>query len=155
MPAALRGEIAPLSCGMVTVTSVSAKLSVTVAVSTHTLPLPDTAVVMLTSVLDDVKPKSAAVTPVTAWLNVAVIGMTLLAVVAALAPSLDEKVGAGPCGTVVYWSVPDLDAALSWLQDHGATLYRGPITIEGGQRMCQVQDPWGNCIGLRSKPVAG
>ena len=62
----------------------------------------------------------------------------------------DGKVGAGPCGTVVYWSVPDLDAALSWLLAHGATLFRGPMDIENGQRMCQVQDPWGNCIGLRT-----
>ncbi|MDY0831642.1 MULTISPECIES: VOC family protein [unclassified Pseudomonas] len=31
----------------------------------------------------------------------------------------------------------------------GATLYRGPMKIEGGEWMCQVRDPWGNCIGLR------
>lgn len=30
-----------------------------------------------------------------------------------------------------------------------AALYRGPIGIEAGQRMCQVRDPWDNCIGLR------
>ena len=23
------------------------------------------------------------------------------------------------------------------------------MSIEGGQLMCQVQDPWSNCIGLR------
>jgi predicted enzyme related to lactoylglutathione lyase len=61
----------------------------------------------------------------------------------------DAKVGAGPAGSVVYWRVPDLAAALAHFQSLGATLYRGPMRIEDGERMCQVRDPWGNCIGLR------
>jgi len=61
----------------------------------------------------------------------------------------DAKVASGPAGTVVYWQVPDFDDALQHLQDIGARLYRGPMPIEDGQAMCQVQDPWGNCIGLR------
>ena len=51
----------------------------------------------------------------------------------------DEKVSAGPSGTVVYWQVENL----------AAKLYRGPMNIENGEAMCQVQDPWGSCIGLR------
>jgi predicted enzyme related to lactoylglutathione lyase len=31
----------------------------------------------------------------------------------------------------------------------GGTLYRGPLDIQDDMRMCQVKDPWGNCIGLR------
>lgn len=61
----------------------------------------------------------------------------------------DEKVANAPAGTVVYWHAPDFAAALRQLLDAGATLYRGPLDIEGGQTMCQVRDPWGNCIGLR------
>ena len=61
----------------------------------------------------------------------------------------DTKVSSGPCGTVVYWSVPQFEQALDHLQSLGARLYRGPLAIEAGQSMCQVQDPWGNCIGLR------
>ena len=61
----------------------------------------------------------------------------------------DEKVTAGPSGSVVYWHVHDFDQALQDIQDAGAVLHRGPMTIEHGQRMCQVRDPWGNCIGLR------
>ncbi len=61
----------------------------------------------------------------------------------------DEKVSSGPAGTVVYWSVADLGAALSRLQALGGTLYRGPMAIEDGLALCQVQDPWGNCIGLQ------
>jgi len=61
----------------------------------------------------------------------------------------DTKVSSGPCGTVVYWQVPSFEETLEHFQSLGARLYRGPMQIEGGQLMCQVQDPWGNCIGLR------
>jgi predicted enzyme related to lactoylglutathione lyase len=61
----------------------------------------------------------------------------------------DEKVSNAPAGSVVYWHTPDFDASLAHLLLLGATLYRGPGDIEYGQRMCQVRDPWSNCIGLR------
>ena len=61
----------------------------------------------------------------------------------------DEKVSAGASGSVVYWNVPDFDQALAHFQSIKATVYRGPAEIEDGKRMCQVRDPWGNCIGLR------
>jgi predicted enzyme related to lactoylglutathione lyase len=65
-----------------------------------------------------------------------------------LVPS-DSKVASGAAGSVVYWQVPKFEAALAHFKSIGARLYRGPMQIEGGQCMCQVQDPWGNCIGLR------
>ena len=61
----------------------------------------------------------------------------------------DEKVSSGAAGSVAYWHVADFDFALSHMQSIGATLYRGPADIEAGKRICQVRDPWGNCIGLR------
>ena len=61
----------------------------------------------------------------------------------------DEKVASGAAGSVVYWRVDDFDLTLRHMQSIGATLYRGPADIEDGKRMCQVRDPWGNCIGLR------
>jgi len=66
----------------------------------------------------------------------------------------DAKVGAGAAGSVVYWRVADFDAALARLQALGATLYRGPGAIEDGESMCQLRDPWGNCIGLRGPRAA-
>jgi predicted enzyme related to lactoylglutathione lyase len=66
----------------------------------------------------------------------------------------DEKVSSGAAGTVVYWRVEDLNAALEHFKGLGASLYRGPIEIENGLSMCQVRDPWGNCIGLRGPGVA-
>lgn len=72
------------------------------------------------------------------------IGDVQLEIVAA-----DEKVSSGSAGSVVYWRVVELSGDLRRLLDLGATLYRGPLQIEAGQGMCQVRDPWGNCIGLR------
>ncbi|PYY66855.1 glyoxalase/bleomycin resistance/dioxygenase family protein [Pseudomonas jessenii] len=63
----------------------------------------------------------------------------------------DDKVASGPAGSVVYWFVADLSAEIARLGTLGATLYRGPLDIDGGDRICQVRDPWGNCIGLRQK----
>ena len=61
----------------------------------------------------------------------------------------DEKVTSGTAGSVAYWQVEDFDVALQHMQSKGATLYRGPLKVEDNLRMCQVRDPWGNCIGLR------
>ncbi len=61
----------------------------------------------------------------------------------------DEKVSSGPSGTVVYWWVENLAGAVAHLESIGARLYRGPMRIEREVSMCQVQDPWNNCIGLR------
>jgi predicted enzyme related to lactoylglutathione lyase len=63
----------------------------------------------------------------------------------------DEKVSSGACGSVVYWHVKHFESSLQHLQSIGAKLYRGPMQIEDGLSMCQVQDPWGNCIGLRGR----
>src|SRR5690349_5134564 len=72
------------------------------------------------------------------------VGEVMIEIVAA-----DAKVTSGAAGSVVYWRVESLDDALAHFRGVGATLYRGPLAIERGERMCQVQDPWGNCIGLR------
>ena len=61
----------------------------------------------------------------------------------------DEKVGTGTFGVVVYWKVDHFDDALKYLRNLGAVLYRGPMNIENGWRMCQLKDPFGNLLGLR------
>lgn len=61
----------------------------------------------------------------------------------------DEKVASGKFGTVMYWSVAKLEHAIDYLESLGAVLYRGPIAIEDGLGMCQLEDPFGNLIGLR------
>nr|WP_246748650.1 glyoxalase/bleomycin resistance/dioxygenase family protein [Rhizobium setariae] len=61
----------------------------------------------------------------------------------------DGKVQSGSAGTVVYWWVEDFNGSLAHMQSVGGRLYRGPMEIDQGIWMCQVRDPWGNCIGLR------
>lgn len=63
----------------------------------------------------------------------------------------DEKVGSGKKGTVLYWSVESINESLEHFIALGATLYRGPLKIENGLTICQVEDPFGNLIGLRGK----
>jgi predicted enzyme related to lactoylglutathione lyase len=55
-------------------------------------------------------------------------------------------------GTVAYWGVADVDAVAAWCVAHGAVAHRGPKTIFTGERLCQLQDPFGNLFGIRQAP---
>ncbi|MDP6968380.1 MAG: glyoxalase/bleomycin resistance/dioxygenase family protein [Gammaproteobacteria bacterium] len=66
----------------------------------------------------------------------------------------DAKVAAGKGGTVLYWSVDCINTALVSFEQLGAKLYRGPMAIEAGLSMCQIEGPFGNLIGLRGKSTA-
>jgi predicted enzyme related to lactoylglutathione lyase len=59
---------------------------------------------------------------------------------------------AGLAGTVAYWGVEDVDAAVSRAVERGAVTHRGPKTIFTGERLCQLRDPFGNLFGLRQGP---
>nr|WP_237724421.1 glyoxalase/bleomycin resistance/dioxygenase family protein [Vibrio fluvialis] len=61
----------------------------------------------------------------------------------------DEKVSTGKSGSVLYWRVSDFEETLAHFLSLGAKLYRGPLNIESGMVMCQVEDSFGNLIGLR------
>lgn len=63
----------------------------------------------------------------------------------------DVKVGSGKAGSVLYWQVSSIDKTLEHFRSLGAKLYRGPMAIEKGLRMCQIEDPFGNLIGLRGR----
>ncbi len=61
----------------------------------------------------------------------------------------DEFNQPGPSGTVPYWTVADVDAIVAEWVAHGASGHRGPKTIMTGERLCQLQDPFGNLFGVR------
>jgi predicted enzyme related to lactoylglutathione lyase len=61
----------------------------------------------------------------------------------------DHKVSSGAAGSVVYWQTDNFQKRLDHLLKIGATLYRGPMNVEGGLKMCQVIDLWGNCLGIK------
>lgn len=60
----------------------------------------------------------------------------------------DEKVFSGKAGTVMYWSVSNFESTLNRFLSLGSKLYRGPMKIENEKKMCQIEDPFGNLIGL-------
>ena len=60
----------------------------------------------------------------------------------------DDKVATGKCGSVLYWSISNYDSTITKLIGIGAKLHRGPMAIENGTTMCQIEDPFGNLIGL-------
>ena len=61
----------------------------------------------------------------------------------------DSKNSVGTEGQVCYWNVVDFDKVYQRILNHGASIYRAPIKIENGRKMAQLQDPFGNIIGIR------
>ncbi len=58
--------------------------------------------------------------------------------------------GAG--GTVAYWGVPDIEAAVRHFAQTGAAI-RTPVQDVGGDiRVATVVDPFGNLVGLIQNP---
>ena len=90
-------SMAPLSRGIDTLKSVVAWPPVTPTVRTHVLPPSAVATELdvVTPAVVEAKLKSSAVTPVTAWSNVAVNVMTESTTALPLAPALAENVGVG------------------------------------------------------------
>ncbi|WP_272680345.1 VOC family protein [Providencia sp. PROV032] len=63
----------------------------------------------------------------------------------------DKKVSEGKKGTVLYWQVDNFDLAFEHFTQLGAKLYCGPMLIDGNNRMCQLEDPFGNLMGLKGR----
>lgn len=63
----------------------------------------------------------------------------------------DAKVSNGKSGTVLYWLTDNLQTRIEELCALGAKLYRGPLDIEDDMIMLQLEDPFGNLIGLRGR----
>jgi predicted enzyme related to lactoylglutathione lyase len=68
-----------------------------------------------------------------------------------LHPVEDETpVGAG--GSVAYWGVEDIDAAMAKLHDLGAILHGDVQDVGEGIRVGSVLDPFGNLLGIIQNP---
>ena len=68
-----------------------------------------------------------------------------------LMPSEGEtRPGAG--GTLVYWGVPDAEAALARLIELGATAFHPIQDVGDGVRVAVVLDPFGNLLGVIENP---
>jgi predicted enzyme related to lactoylglutathione lyase len=58
----------------------------------------------------------------------------------------------GMTGPVGYWHVPDVEAALSALEEAGAKRQGDPQDVGGGTLLATALDADGNPIGLINKP---
>lgn len=63
-----------------------------------------------------------------------------------------KQVAPGPGGSVAYWKVQDVDAAVQQFTKSGAKL-KAPVQDVGGSiRVATIADPIGNLIGLIENP---
>ena len=53
---------------------------------------------------------------------------------------------------IAYWGVPDIDAALQQLVEHGAAVREPAQDVGGDIRVAAVADPFGNLIGVIQNP---
>jgi predicted enzyme related to lactoylglutathione lyase/uncharacterized damage-inducible protein DinB len=59
----------------------------------------------------------------------------------------------GADGSVVYWQVDDVDAALADLTGRGAAVREPVRDFGGGYRGAVVTDPFGNALGIMQRPA--
>ncbi|MES2963809.1 MAG: VOC family protein [Bdellovibrionota bacterium] len=66
----------------------------------------------------------------------------------------DAKSPISKGGSVGYWLVSDIDNAIQHAISLGGKIYRGPLRVEEVNRVIvQIEDPFGNVIGLEGKFV--
>lgn len=68
-----------------------------------------------------------------------------------LHPDLSEG-QPGPGGSVAYWRVAAIDAAVEHFLMVGATMVASPRDVGEGIKVARVADPFGNVIGLIENP---
>lgn len=59
----------------------------------------------------------------------------------------------GPGGTVAYWRVDDIEAAVARFVGAGATITTPVQDVGGGIRVADLADPDGNLLGLIENPL--
>lgn len=64
----------------------------------------------------------------------------------------DAKSPLSTGGSVGYWLVDNLESAIARATELGGKVYRGPLRVEEVKRtIVQIQDPFGNVIGLEAE----
>lgn len=65
---------------------------------------------------------------------------------------LPDAPAAGQAGPIMYWGVPDAEAAHARLLALGATAHEAVHDVGGGIWLGSVQDPFGNLLGVIQNP---
>ena len=58
----------------------------------------------------------------------------------------------GPGGSVAYWRVTNIDRAVEHFVSNGATVVAKIQDVGGGIKVADLQDPFGNVVGLIENP---
>ena len=61
----------------------------------------------------------------------------------------------GPGGSITYWGVADMDAAMSAMTTLGAPIVSPAREVGDGIKVASIADPFGNVIGLIENPHFG
>ncbi|PEN14906.1 glyoxalase/bleomycin resistance/extradiol dioxygenase family protein [Longibacter salinarum] len=64
----------------------------------------------------------------------------------------DERNSPGAGGTLTYWGVPDIEAAVERLVELGATEHDPIQDVGDGVKTATVLDPFGNVLGVIENP---
>lgn len=64
----------------------------------------------------------------------------------------DAAVRPGPGGSLPYWGVDDIDAAVQHFESTGARVTEPAHEVGEGIKVATVADPFGNLIGLIENP---
>jgi predicted enzyme related to lactoylglutathione lyase len=56
-----------------------------------------------------------------------------------------------PPNWLIYFRVPDVDAAVERIKTNGGKVVNGPMDVPGGDRVVVATDPQGAAFGLHSK----
>lgn len=80
------------------------------------------------------------------------VGFNIAGYELGLHPS-DASNPAGAGGSVAYWRVPAIDAAIDHFLASGATIHQPVQDVGEGIKVASVQDPFGNTIGLIENPT--
>lgn len=64
----------------------------------------------------------------------------------------DPSGKSGPGGSVAYWRVDEIEAAVKHFVSNGATLVAAVQDVGGDIKVATVADPFGNLIGLIENP---
>jgi predicted enzyme related to lactoylglutathione lyase len=59
----------------------------------------------------------------------------------------------GTAGSVAYWGVDDIDATVARIVALGATVHAAVEDVGEGIRVAELQDPFGNILGLIQNPL--
>ncbi|MES2259907.1 MAG: VOC family protein [Pseudomonadota bacterium] len=59
----------------------------------------------------------------------------------------------GPAGSRVYWGVDDIEAEVARIVGLGATVYSAIQEVGEGIKVAELNDPFGNVLGLIYNPL--